>query len=47
MGHQKRLIDIQTTMTTILLTEALLAQQPVLHQVTYEAVAFDSEVQPV
>ncbi len=41
MGHQKRLIDILTTIDAIELNEVLLAQQTGLQQVTYEAVALD------
>ncbi len=47
MGHQKRLIDILTTIDTIQLNDVLLAQKTGLHQVTYEAVALDSVMQPV
>ncbi len=47
MGLQKRLMDILTTIGAIQLTDVLLAQQPGLPQVSYEAVALDSEVQLV
>ncbi len=47
MGDRKRLVDVLTRIDTVELDEVVLAQQTGLHQVTYEAVALDSEVPPV